>query len=424
MVKNTLVVDIVSAQPTDCVSDEDAVVEDDMFGSGIMETSEDILQIAIDLIRRSQTYEPKINLVKPAISEKPDVGRTIISNTKNEPDNTDPDGFVHVDASSYVVGSSALLSIEYAEFAQKYPYLFRMCTNVPSPESADNLIKILPMMLRQRDRVLVAEGQGGLKEAYQYGFFKELYTIRPTVRINRIFGASVGSLNAAPILLRRMDILDMYWCNLDGKHPFDQIMVPHYNRLVQGKNSYTLKDNIWRVLRNGSIFTSLRIDEVEKFWWSLSHADMCDLTERLNIVVYDRFMNAPVYCSISNVHPVKRLEELCVYLNASTRFPGLVRMRGERLLDGIFVCREDVKRHIRETRDHEDDMLLVLDTCSDLLISADDSYCTITFRPRVTKSKVMSFCASEMDIDALIEEGERDARRFDMLFSCTTNPLQ
>eukprot|EP00798_Chlamydomonas_sp_ICE-L_P019786 gene19785-biopygen28617 len=219
-----------------------------------------------------------------------------------------------------------------------------------------------------------------------------------------------------------MDILDMYWCNLDGKHPFDQIMVPHYNRfLVQGKKSYTLKDNIWRVLRNGSIFTSLRIDEVEKFWWSLSHADMFDLMEPLNIVVYDRFMNAPVYCSISNVHPVKRLEELCVYLNASTRFPGLVRMRGERLLDGIFVCRDDVKRHIRATRDHEDDMLLVLDTCSDLLISADDSYCTITFGPRVTKSKVMSFCASEMDIDALIDEGERDARRFDMLLSCTTN---
>eukprot|EP00798_Chlamydomonas_sp_ICE-L_P027552 gene27552-biopygen5865 len=467
MVKNTLVVDIVSAQPTDRVSDEDAVVEDDMFGSGIMETSEDILQIAIDLIRRSQTYEPKINLVKPEISEKPDVGQTIISNTNNEPENTDPDGFVHVDASSYAVGtfkgspekdqvsrdpldpvsrdphdpyycgsnpsvsgsslvnttgSSALLSIEYAEFAQKYLYLFRMCTNVPSPESADNLIKILPMMLRQLDSVIVAEGQGGLKGSYQYGFFKELYAIRPTVRINRIFGASVGSLNAAPILLRRMDILDMYWRNRDGKHPFDQIMVPHYNRfLVQGKNSYTLKDNIWRVLRNGSIFTSLRIDEVEKFWWSLSRADMFALTERLNIVVYDRLMNAPVYCSISNVHPVKRLEELCVYLNASTRFPGLVRMRGDRLLDGIFVGREDVKRHIRATRDHEDDMLLVLDTCSDLLISADDSYCTVTFGPRVTKSKVMSFCASEMDIDALIDEGERDARRFDILLSCTTN---
>jgi hypothetical protein len=264
---------------------------------------------------------------------------------------------------------------------------------------------------------------GGLKGAYQYGFFKELYAIRPTVRINRIFGASVGSLNAAPILLRRMDILDMYWSNLDGKHPFDQIMVPHYNRfLVQGKNYYTLKDNIWRVLRNGSIFTSLRIDEVEKFWWSLSNADMFAITERLNIVVYDRLMNAPVYCSISsNVHPVKRLEELCVYLNASTRFPGLVRMRGDRLLDGIFVGREDVKRHIRATRDHEDDMLLVLDTCSDLLISAEDSYCTVTFGPRVTKSKVMSFCASEMDIDALIDEGERDARRFDILLSCTTN---
>jgi hypothetical protein len=216
-----------------------------------------------------------------------------------------------------------------------------------------------------------------------------------------------------------MDILDTYWRNLDGKHPFDQIMVPH---LFQGKNSYTLKDSIWRVLRNGSIFTSLRIDEVEKFWWSLSHEEMCDLTERLNIVVYDRFINAPVYCSISNVHPVKRLEELCVYLNASTRFPGLVRMRGERLLDGIFVCREDVKRHIRETRDHEDDMLLVLDTSSDLLSSdEEDSYCTITFGPRVKKSKVMSFCASEMDIDALIYEGERDSRRFDMLLSCTTN---
>jgi hypothetical protein len=161
-----------------------------------METSEDILQIAVELIRRSQTPtddEPRKNqsFFKPNSNSNS-------NNTNNEPpDAEDPDGFVHVDSSDIVVvgssapasppppepepasasppasapvfegcpehmsGTPAELAIEYAEFAQKYPYLFRMCTNVPTPESADNLIKILPMMLRQRDRVLVAEGQDG-----------------------------------------------------------------------------------------------------------------------------------------------------------------------------------------------------------------------------------------------------------------------
>lgn len=45
-----------------------------------------------------------------------------------------------------------------------YPYLYRMCTTVSSPESAENLIRILPMMLRQRDRVLDAESATDTQE--------------------------------------------------------------------------------------------------------------------------------------------------------------------------------------------------------------------------------------------------------------------
>ena len=45
------------------------------------------------------------------------------------------------------------LATEYSEFAGKYPHLFRMCIDTPSAEHAENLIRILPMMLRQRDGI-------------------------------------------------------------------------------------------------------------------------------------------------------------------------------------------------------------------------------------------------------------------------------
>lgn len=51
-----------------------------------------------------------------------------------------------------------LLFNEFSDFAEKYPYLFRMCTNVPTDESADNFVQILPLMLRQRDKIIESSG--------------------------------------------------------------------------------------------------------------------------------------------------------------------------------------------------------------------------------------------------------------------------
>lgn len=117
-----------------------------------MESSDAILRTAIDLIRRSQKKNAPPSTATPADS--------LVK------DDSAKDDFVKLDCNGEELpieqqqeadASPGSLAIEYAEFAQRYPYLFRMCTNVPTTESADNLVKILPMMLRQRDRVIIAE---------------------------------------------------------------------------------------------------------------------------------------------------------------------------------------------------------------------------------------------------------------------------
>lgn len=52
------------------------------------------------------------------------------------------------------ISSFTDLLTEHADFAEKYPHLFKMCIDSPTPDHASNLINILPMMLRQRDFVM------------------------------------------------------------------------------------------------------------------------------------------------------------------------------------------------------------------------------------------------------------------------------
>ena len=62
---------------------------------------------------------------------------------------------------------------------------------------------------------------GGMKGAFQYGFFRRLYELVPDFEIRRMFAVSVGAINAVPILTRRMDVLADHWERGDGAMPYD-----------------------------------------------------------------------------------------------------------------------------------------------------------------------------------------------------------
>lgn len=73
----------------------------------------------------------------------------LVSDAQTESSNSNPVSPEH---------AQMLLFNEFSDFAEKFPYLFRMCTNVPTEESAENFVQILPLMLKQRDKIIDSSG--------------------------------------------------------------------------------------------------------------------------------------------------------------------------------------------------------------------------------------------------------------------------
>lgn len=87
-----------------------------------------------------------------------------------------------------------LLFNEFSDFAEKFPYLFRMCTNVPTEESAENFIQILPLMLKQRDKIIDSSGTQ-MKSATEAVIEKLHQTYVAPHGINRQKKATAGNNN-------------------------------------------------------------------------------------------------------------------------------------------------------------------------------------------------------------------------------------
>jgi len=120
-----------------------------------LDASDDILDIAVTIVRKFRTLTSSTAKLSPSFespfssTNQESDEYVIVDNQEAAPSATSPVSPEH---------AQMLLFNEFSEFAEKYPYLFRMCTNVPTDESADNFVQILPLMLRQRDKIIESSG--------------------------------------------------------------------------------------------------------------------------------------------------------------------------------------------------------------------------------------------------------------------------
>jgi hypothetical protein len=162
---------------------------------------------------------------------------------------------------------------------------------------------------------------GGVKGAYQYGFFKRVHAACPEFRIEKLCCSSVGSLNALPIMTRRTEHLARYWEEEKGRAtPFDKILVPW--RPAQ----------VCEAIRAQTVYAGMDTARIEAFW------DQCDereraLLENVTILSYNRLTGEPVSerC-VDKAAAVRAIESTCC-------FPGLYPPRRERphVIDGYLI---------------------------------------------------------------------------------------
>lgn len=245
---------------------------------------------------------------------------------------------------------------------------------------------------------------GGLKGAYQYGFFKELYKIHPTFGVKHVYASSVGALNAGPIVVKRVETLHQFWDNNEGKHPFETIVKGWYDFRIY---PYKL---VFRMLQHHAVFEGIIDTPFNDFWNTLDYFDLDVLKNKLTIVAYDSSFKKPVF-----LNKYKTSKDLYASVAASTRHPYLFRQ--SRLIDGNIVPFEDIAKHatergqIREEREGggENDWL-ILDLGGNQYDNVAYPY---VYGPDIKKyNSFSSFTLDNKKIKELVHEGGKDAIDF------------
>lgn len=170
---------------------------------------------------------------------------------------------------------------------------------------------------------------GGLKGAYQYGFFRRVYAKRPQFQIDRVYCMSVGSLNALPIFTRRIEFLDAFWNT--SANPFDKILIP------------------WKpgqfdeILKHRTLYAGIDLNCIDQFWNS------CDLNtqsrlKNITIISYDTLNCKPVFQACSSVQVTRSAIE------TSCCFPGLYPNNPQHpnIIDGCLM-KDDISLSLPKT---------------------------------------------------------------------------
>lgn len=163
---------------------------------------------------------------------------------------------------------------------------------------------------------------GGVKGAYQYGFFKRVYAECPEFRIEKMCCSSVGSLNALPIMTRRTEHLAYFW-EADGvgkKTPFDKILVPWK------------PSQVCEAMRAKTVYAGMDTSHIDAFWDTCDEGELA-LLKNVTILSYNRKTGAPVSerC-VDKATAIRAIEATCC-------FPGLYPPRSERphVIDGYLI---------------------------------------------------------------------------------------
>ena len=237
---------------------------------------------------------------------------------------------------------------------------------------------------------------GGLKGAYQYGFFKELYKKCPDFPIKKVYAVSVGAMNSVPIITRKIDALDIFW-NEPASHPFDTIM----HDWIDKKPVNRVKS----LFRHGSVFRMINRAPYDHFVKTLDDHDMQLVADKLVIISFDKVNKKTI------LSHCKTADELFNAIQTSTLYPGLFDATGASHIDGIFAKTDDLIQTIN------DEEWLVLDLQNKIKnkIEQTNNNC-IVFTPTISSIPVLNDVSSILSnrcmINHLIENGQEDARLF------------
>ncbi len=157
-----------------------------------------------------------------------------------------------------------------------------------------------------------------MKGAYQYGFFRKVYASLPDFRIDKIYCASVGSLNAMPIMTRRIDYLTRFWES--NKNPIDEIMVRW--RASQ----------IHDALCARTLYSRMDVEKISSFWDECSEEERATLAN-VTVMSYDQNTGKAV------LDRCETKEDAIRGITSSCCFPGLYPPDPQRqhIIDGLYI---------------------------------------------------------------------------------------
>ena len=255
---------------------------------------------------------------------------------------------------------------------------------------------------------------GGLKGAYQYGFFKELYRVWPDFPVKRVYAVSVGAINSVPIVTRNMAALDPFWNNPDGIHPFDLIVEDW--PMTEDEEDKPIK-RVKSLFKHGSLFKNLKKKPHEDFLNQMSEDNWNCVKEKLFIISFCKKNKE------TRIMPCTSKHQILDAIAASSRFPGLFECSEEATeIDGAFA---DIKALFQKEkkeneRENENEKWLCLDIQNDPLNfnfeNEENKEKFTIFRPLITKipwyGHVSALLSNRFVLDHLIQNGIDDAQTF------------
>lgn len=238
---------------------------------------------------------------------------------------------------------------------------------------------------------------GGMKGAYQYGFFKRLYSNKSNVNkcfnfeINKLYCSSVGAANSLPILINKMDVLEYYW---------------------QGNNMielFKLWDSPFDIGKSKTCFKGLNDKVFRQFFKTLNYTEMYEIFSKINIITYDRANSQPkILSEFSNVN------DMIDAIAMSAAFPSLYPSPNSNLVDGSFADTKELYDFFKTNTDPNTNWL-ILDLQGSFIdyLNHENMY---IFSPTLSKNafnNIVNCCRfDDASIQKLIIDGENHGNIF------------
>lgn len=250
-------------------------------------------------------------------------------------------------------------------------------------------------MLSSNTRFNVFLSGGGMKGGYQYGFFKQIYKKCPEFQIEKIFCASVGSLNALPIMTKRLDELKHFW-EPEVKFPIDDIF-----------NPWTCFGDAHK---NRTVFHSMNTKHLEEIFNGLSPEERYRVYKNITVLAYNKKKKIP--------HKFKNLffkKDFLYACNVSSCYPSLIPQINKTITDGAFVGEHVLVPYFESTSDP----WVVLDISNTFEKGKGKYKNCYVFTPNLSPISytIGAMNISKSFIDKLVSDGEKDADELLKMFA-------